>query len=471
MSTELEKRGTFGRLGFVLAASGSAIGLGNIWKFPYIAYENDGGSFVLIYLIAIALIGAPIMLAEIVLGRRTQQSPVGAFLDLVEGEAKGVAGGKLWSLVGWLGIASGFVILSYYAVIAGWTVYYVGRCFVWVTQGFGEAEAASLGSDFGAFLANPGLQITFHALFMVITVAVVILGVKAGIERTTSFLMPVLLGILLLLLINSVRTPGFGEAMAFLFHIGPISSDGILEAVGHAFFTLSLGMGAMITYGSYVSRKDSIPKAGLTICVLDTVIALMASTIMFSIIFSVDAAERAETFARSAVILFTTLPKMFFDLPGGGLLSPIFYLLVAMAALTSTISLLEVVVAYFIDRRGWSRRKSALVVGGLIFLCGIPSALSLGSVAFLGEMSLRGQVGFFTILDYLASNWMLPLGGLGIAVFTGWMLPTKLSRDELETGHGVVKLYGLWLFLLRFVCPLAILWIMYAVIFQARSFA
>jgi NSS family neurotransmitter:Na+ symporter len=283
--------------------------------------------------------------------------------------------------------------------------------------------------------------------------------------------MPVLLGILLLLLVNSIRTPGFGEAMAFLFHIGPITSDGILEAVGHAFFTLSLGMGAMITNGSYVSRKDSIPRAGLTICLLDTVIALMASTIMFSIIFSVDAAERAETFARSATILFTTLPRMFFDLPGGGLLSPVFYLLVAMAALTSTISLLEVVVAYFIDRRGWSRRKSALVVGGLIFLCGVPSALSLGSVAFLGEMSLRGQVGFFTILDYLASNWMLPLGGLGIAVFTGWMLPSKLSRDELETGHGPVKLYGLWLFLLRFVSPLAILWIMYTVIFLGRSFA
>ncbi|MCB1054131.1 MAG: sodium-dependent transporter [Acidobacteria bacterium] len=455
MSTEVQQRGTFGRLGFILAAAGSAIGLGNIWKFPYIAYENQGGSFVLVYLAAILLIGAPIMLAEIVIGRRTQQSPVGAFLVL----AKGVAGGKLWSLLGWLGIGSGFVILSYYSIIAGWTVYYFGRCLGWAMNGFTAADAANLGSSFGSFLANPEMQLTFHALFMVATVGVVMMGVKAGIERTTFILMPILAVILVILVVNSFRSPGFGEAIHFLFHIGPISASGVLEAVGHSFFTLSLGMGAMITYGSYVSRKDSIPKAGLTICFLDTLIALMASTIMFSIIFAVPVAERADTFQRSATILFTTLPRMFFALPGGGVLSPVFYLLVAFAALTSTISLLEVVVSYFIDRRGWGRKKAAFIVGAGIYLFGVPSALSLGYSEALGRVAIGSREGFFTVVDYLASNWMLPIGGLGISIFTGWFLAGRIAREELEEGHGPFPLFAVWRFLLRFVCPLAILWI------------
>jgi len=292
------------------------------------------------------------MFAEILIGRRTQQSPVGAFLSL----AKTAGTSPRWAWIGWLGILSGLTILSYYAVVAGWTVYYFGKCLVWSTTGFTEEVAATLGSDFGAFLGNGPMQILFHGLFMTATVGVVILGVKGGIERATKILMPVLLAILVLLVFASISSPGFGEAVSFLFHVGPIEADGLLEAVGHAFFTLSLGMGAMITYGSYVSRKESIPKAAATICFLDTAIALMASLIMFSIIFSVPLAERAGTFTRSSTMLFTTLPRMFYDLPMGAILSPVFYLLVAMAALTSTISLLEVVVSYFIDVRGWARR-------------------------------------------------------------------------------------------------------------------
>ena len=462
-----QQRGNFGGLGFILAAAGSAIGLGNIWKFPYIAYQNNGGSFVLVYLAAIVLIGVPIMLAEILIGRRTQQSPVGAFLSL----AKSAGTSPRWAWIGWLGILSGLTILSYYAVVAGWTVYYFGKCLVWSTTGFTEEVAANLGPDFGSFLANGPLQILFHGLFMAATIGVVMMGVKAGIERTTKILMPVLLAILLVMVFASMSSPGFGEAISFLFHIGPIEADGLLEAVGHAFFTLSLGMGAMITYGSYVSRRVSIPKAAATICILDTVIALMASLIMFSIIFSVPMAERAGTFTRSASILFTTLPKMFYELPFGAILSPVFYLLVAMAALTSTISLLEVVVSYFIDVKGWARRKATLAVGGAIFLLGVPSALSLGASSGLSNIALKPQVvGFFSIVDYLASNWFLPLGGLGLALFTGWFLKSKLSKEEIEVGHGPFRLHKVWLFLLRFVCPVAILWIIWAVI-NGRSFA
>lgn len=461
-----EQRGSFGGLGFILAAAGSAIGLGNIWKFPYIAYQNEGGSFVLVYLVAILLIGAPIMIAEILIGRRTQQSPVGAFLAMAEREGTS----KCWAWIGWLGILGGLTILSYYAVVAGWTVYYFGRCLAWSTRGFTAEAAESLGPDFGAFLGNGPLQVTFHGLFMAATVGVVILGVKGGIERAAKVLMPILLGILILLVFASAGSPGFRDALGFLFHIGPIHAEGLLEAVGHAFFTLSLGMGAMITYGSYVSRRESIPRAAATICILDTLIALMASVIMFSIIFAVPAAERGETFARSATILFTTLPRMFYELPFGAFLSPVFYMLVALAALTSTISLLEVVVSYFIDVRGWSRKFATLTVGATIFLLGVPSALSNGANSFFGSITLAGQSGFFSVVDYLASNWFLPLGGLGLALYTGWFLNARVSADEIEQGHGPFKLRKAWLFLLRFVCPLAILWIIWAVI-QGRSFA
>ena len=454
----MASRGTFGRMGFVLAASGSAVGLGNIWKFPYITYENGGGSFVLIYLAAVAVIGAPIMFAEVLIGRHTQLSPVGAFKKL---------GGKLWTPVGWLSIVGGSVILSYYAVIAGWTVYYVGQCLSWSFGGFTAEDAAGAAKRFDAFLANGPLQIVFAALFMGATIGIVMMGVRTGIERVTKLLMPILSGLLLLLAINAIWSPGFGEAMRFLFHIGPISAGSVLEAVGHAFFTLSLGMGAMLTYGSYIGREQSIPRSAAAVCLFDTFMGMAACVVMFSIIFSVPLAERGDTFTKSATILFTTLPRIFYDLPLGALLAPVFYLLVAMAALTSTISLLEVVVSYFIDVRGWQRKKAAFVAGGAIFLLGIPAALSLGASPSLSSI---GRGGVFGTLDYLASNWLLPVGGLLIAVFTGWVLDRKLILAELEHGHGPFPLFGLWRFSLRFVCPIAILWIIWAVI-GGRSFA
>jgi NSS family neurotransmitter:Na+ symporter len=458
----MKTRDKFSSLGFVVAAAGSAIGLGNIWKFPYITYANDGGSFVLIYLIAIALIGLPIMLAEILMGRRSQQSPVTAFLHF----SKDVAGGKLWSGVGFLGVAAGLVILSYYSVVAGWTVYYFGKCVQWSVSGFNETLAGSLDTEFGSFLGNGPLQILFHAIFMSLTVGVVISGIKGGIERVTKLLLPILMIILGLLCVAAMFTPGFGEAIRFLFHVGPIHTEAVLEAVGHSFFTLSLGMGALITYGSYLGRKQSIPRDALMICVLDTVIALMACVVMFSIIFSVPEAERATTFTKSATILFTTLPRMFYSLPGGVIIAPVFYLLVAFAALTSTISLLEVVASFLIDKLGWSRRKAALVSGGTIFATGVLAALSLGANQALSNWAPFGErdQGVFGVLDYFASNWMLPVGGLLTAIFVGWFLESKLTRDELEEGHGLFKVYGLWRFLLRYVCPLAIGWIILAVV-------
>jgi neurotransmitter:Na+ symporter, NSS family len=461
-------RGTFGRMGFILAAVGSAIGLGNIWKFPYITYANEGGSFVLVYLVAVALIGAPIMFAEILIGRRTQTNPVAAFATLGEK----LPGGRAWRLAGGLGVLTGFVLLSYYAVIAGWTVFYFGKGIGWSINGFDPGGGATLGESFGAFLANGPLQVLFHAIFMGLTVGVVVLGVKEGIERVTKILMPILAAILLLMLFNSISAPGFGEAVRFLFHVGPLDADAALEAVGHAFFTLSLGMGAMVTYGSYMSRKGSIPRASLAICVLDTVVALSASIIMFSIIFSVPEVDRATTFGRSSTILFTTLPQMFYSMALGRILAPLFYILVAFAALTSTISILEVVVSYLVDVRRWTRRKAAPVVGAAVFLLGIPCALSLGAHDGLSSMRPLGSLsqGVFDTFDYTVSNWLLPVGGLLTAIFAGWLLSSKVTREEIEEGHGPFPLFGAWKFALRFVSPIAILWILWAVI-QGRSFA
>ena len=463
----MEQRASFTRFGFIIAAAGSAIGLGNIWKFPYITYANDGGSFVLIYLAAVVAIGAPVMMAEILIGRRTSKSPVSAFLEL----SRGVAGGRLWGAVGYLGVATGFIILSYYSVVAGWTVYYFGKCLAWSARGFTPEIAASLGERFSAFLADPALQLGFHLFFMLLTMGVILLGVTEGIERVTRVLMPVLFVLLIVLVVASTLSPGFGEAIDFLFSATAIGRDGVLEAVGQAFFSLSLGMGAMITYGSYTQRKQSIRRDTAMICVLDTSIALMASVIMFSIIFSVPAAERGETFSASSTILFTTLPRMLYELPAGALWTPLFYLLVAFAALTSTISLLEVVVSYFIDHLGWRRRKATLVVGAVTIVLGGFAALSFGASSALTGWAPFGarDAGVFGSLDYLATNWLLPTGGFFIAVFTGWFLSNRLTRDELEAGAGPFGLHWLWKWSLRVVCPVAIGWIIFAVV-QGKAF-
>ena len=455
-------RGSFGRLGFVLAAAGSAIGLGNIWKFPYMTYENNGGSFVLVYLLAVVVVGLPIMMAEIVIGRSTQKSPVSAFLKLSH---------PGWSLIGWLGIMTGFVILSYYSVVAGWTVHYFIKGLSWSIHGFSAETSATLGNQFEAFVSNPWAQIGYHALFMCFSVLVVIFGVKSGIERLTRILMPILLLILISLVITSIWSKGFSEAMQFLFKPGKISPDSLLEAVGHAFFTLSLGMGAIITYGSYMTKRESIPRSAALVCLMDTLIAIMACVVMFSLIFSIPGSER-EQFSASIGVMFTTLPKLFYGLPGGVFLAPLFYILVAFAALTSTISLLEVVVSFFIDQLQWPRVRATLVMGFTIFGFGVLSALSLGASTGLSSWQPLGDKskGIFDTLDYLASNWFLPVGGIMIALFVGWVLPKALSRSEVEEGHGTFGLHSLWIFLLRFVAPMAIGWILYSVIFLGKSF-
>ena len=448
------------RMGFVMAAAGSAIGLGNLWKFPYITWHNNGGAFVLVYLLSVLVVGLPIMMAEILIGKRAQKSAVPAFVAI---------GHKRWSWIGIVGVLGGFVILGYYAVIAGWSISSFIECFNWSVSGY-VAPPEGAFEAFEAFQSDGATQLGLSAVFSVITLGVVWFGISGGIERVTKILMPVLFLILIYFVATSVTMNGFGEAMRFLFrpNFSELPAAGALEALGHAFFTLSLGMGLMITYGSYLTKSTSVTRVSAIVVVMDTVVALLACVIMFTIIYSTPGLS--EQVGKSTVgMLFVTLPTLFYSgaLPGGSILGPLFYLLVGFAALTSTISLLEVMVSYFIDSRGWSRAKASLVCAAGTYVNTVFSALSLGAVGFLSTFSLiDGKHGVLDHLDYLASNWMLPIGGFGLALFVGWVLDKKVSLEELnmtdESGNPTIH-YKLWRIFIRYVAPVAIAAVIIAV--------
>ena len=454
-------------MGFILAAAGSAIGLGNLWKFPYVTHQNEGGAFVLIYLAAVVLVGLPIMAAEVLIGRRARRSPVGTFSLLGAGRP----GGRAWAALGFMGVSAGFIILSYYSVVAGWTLHYI----VLAIQGQLSVlarDAVALQDHFvNGFLADGTQQVSYHLTFMAMTVGAVYFGVKQGIERVAKVLMPLLFTILIFLVIYSATTAGFKPAMKFLFrpNFGDLHASSVLEAVGQAFFSLSLGMGAMLTYGSYMRRDSSIPRSVVEICLLDSLMGILACVIMFSIIFTFDLEV-----TQSATILFTTLPTVLVQLPLGSLVLGLFFVLVAFAALTSTVSLMEVVSSYAIDELGWPRKRATLTMGAAIGIFGVLSALSLGSNSVLSRINLFGRSsseGVFSSLDYLAANWLLPLGGLLIALFVGWILNPQDVREELEEGHGAMgRSFGFLHFALRFVAPLAVGAILFSIIFLGAEY-
>ncbi len=356
-------RGSWGsRLGFILAAAGSAVGLGNVWKFPYVTGQNGGGFFVVLYLLCVAVVGLPILIAEVLLGRATQRSPVVAFQRLTSSHHP-------WVGVGWLGVAAGFVILSFYSVVAGWVVYYCGLA---LTDAFSGLPAKQIEAMFGALVGNPWTAVSCHGAFMVMTIGVVIGGVKAGIERWSRILMPALLLMLVGLAAYGATLPGFGEAMSFVFgaHADKLSGVGVLEAMGQAFFSLSLGMGAMLTYGSYLSKEMGLLKASAWVALLDTGIALLSALVIFPITATYGMAPQA-----GPGLVFKSIPVAFSQMPGGTALAIVFFLLLLFAALTSAVSLLEVVASSFIDLFGWRRWTTTMSMGAVIFFVGVPSAL------------------------------------------------------------------------------------------------
>ena len=440
------------RLGFILAAAGSAVGLGNIWKFPYITGENGGGWFVLIYLACIALIGLPIMMAEVLIGKTSQRSPVGAFRSMSTPASP-------WMGVGWLGVLAAFVILSYYSVVAGWAMHYT---WLSLSTGFAGMEADAIGETFGAVYEHPWINLGWHAGFMVLTIAIVARGVRGGIEAASRILMPILFLLLIVLLVYAMTREGFSDAFAFIFqpNADKLTGASVLEALGHSFFTLSLGMGAMITYGSYLRTKEDLVHASVTIAALDTLVALLACLVLFPIIFTVGMEPDA-----GPGLVFVSIPIAFGQMTGGAVLAPMFFLLLTFAALTSAISLLEVAVAYFVDEGGFNRVAATVCTGGVIFLFGIPSALSGGSSIFGDKFAGMTQTIFgegggknwFDFFDYLASNWMLPLGGLGIALFIAWRVSDKAREEAFASGNTLGRLYWSWILLLRYLVPVGVL--------------
>jgi NSS family neurotransmitter:Na+ symporter len=438
-------------VGFILAATGSAIGLGNLWKFPFITWENNGGAFVLVYLLCILGVGLPIMMAELLIGRRTQKSVVGALKEAV---------GPAWGWVGAWGVLCGFILLSYYTVIAGWSLYYFARTVDWMAEGFPAGTA--LGDVFGEQSSNGPLQLMLSLGFSAATIGIVYLGVQRGIERIARLFLPILFGILVLLLLSSFGMSGSREAWGFIFRpsFSELEPSGVLEALGHSFFTLSLGMGAMVTYGSYIARDQSIVKASAWIVLLDTLIALIATVIMFTAIFTAGMQDQVgET--GTVGMLFIALPQLFFQegvVPFGSILAPLFYVLVALAALTSTISLLEVVTSYVIDERGVGRHKATFLCGGAIFVFTILAALSFGSTQGIATMEVfSGKVGWFSTADHFVSNWMLPTGGFAITMAAGWFMTREDTESELIDGNepGWFR-YKIWRIFIRWVAPAAV---------------
>ncbi|MEE9259078.1 MAG: sodium-dependent transporter [Nitrospinaceae bacterium] len=436
------------RVGFILAASGSAVGLGNVWKFPYITGQNGGGAFVLIYLICILLIGLPIMLAEFTLGRKTNLNPVGAFQSLKPQSP--------WVGIGFMGVLAGFLILSFYSVVGGWTLAYVVKSLTHAVDHFATPQEA--GQFFGAFIADPVEVLIYHALFMGLCIAIVIRGVESGIERACDILMPTLVLMLLGLMIRSLTLPGAMEGVKFYLYpdFSKISPSVILIALGQAFFSLSLGMGAMLTYGSYLSEKENMTSCAVYVVLFDTLIALLMGMVIFPAVFAMGLEP-----TEGPSLVFSVLPTVFSSMPFGTLVSVVFFILLAIAALTSGISLLEVVVAYFIDQRGWPRKKAVLVMGGVIFALGVPSGLSFGVLA---DAKLMGMT-FFDHVDNVASNYLLPLGGMLMAIFVGWVWGPKAATEEIEKHETEFHWAEIWTFLIRYITPVLVLIVFLAKIF------
>lgn len=437
-------RGAFSsKIGFILAGAGSAIGLGAIWRFPYMTGQNGGAVFVLIFLLCCFLIGVPVMIAEITLGRHTQRNPVGTFNRL--------HGGWLWRVVGGLCVLSGFMIFSWYSVIAGWVVGYLWET---IRGTFNTVQTAEhVGEFFAGYVASPGTVIFLHFTIIAATALIVIRGVKDGIEALSKYLMPVLFVLLILLAVRAVTLPGAGAGLEFYLKpdFSKVNSKVLLAAMGQALFSLSIGMGTMLTYGSYLSKKEDIPAAAAWITFFEILISIIAG---FAILPAVSA--MGQDFTEGPRLIFVVLPSIFAMMPGGYWFGVGFYVLVLIAVLTSTVSILEVPVAYLVDERGWSRRNATLIVSGVSFILGIPAALAFGASSTLSHLPGLGT-DFFTLVSTAFGDISLSIGCLFIAIFLAWVWGVNKGVAEIEAGGTPFRLAPVWAFLLKYVAPISIL--------------
>jgi len=442
-------RGQWGSsYGFIMAAAGSAVGLGNIWRFPYITGQNGGGAFVIVYIFCVVLIGCPLIFNEIGLGRLTGKNPIGAFKD--------TGSKKFWITAGaLLAILVSFFVLTYYSVIAGWTLGYIFK------------TLSGNQTPFADFASQSGMIVGLTFVFIIITVLIVLGGVSGGIEKASKILMPMLFVLVFVVIARSVTLDGAAAGIDYYLNpdFSKINGTTVLNALGQAFFSMSIGWGIMITYGSYLSKDNNIVSSGLWVGFMDAGVALLGGLMVFPAVFAFGKDP-----AAGPALVFSVLPDVFSMMPGGNIVGAIFFLLLLVAALTSAISMLEVPASYFIDEKKWSRKKAAWIVAIAVFVLGIPSAMSFGGSEFFTNLSIptvdggRTTDGWFGILDYYFGTFFIVVAAFATAVYVGWIMKIDKVVGEIRQGApifgktllGGITFGGLWVFFIRFVCPIVI---------------
>jgi NSS family neurotransmitter:Na+ symporter len=434
------------RFSFVAAAAGAAVGLGNIWKFPYVMGENGGGAFVIVYLACILLLGLPILMAEMIIGRRGRMSPgLSARFLAIESDVSPV-----WQIAGWIGLVAGFLILSFYSVIAGWAFAYVPLS---ANGAFDGRDASYVAQLFADLTTDPTRLFFWSSLVIVSTCVVVMLGVKRGLEQAARILMPSLFILLIALAIYAGATGEFKAAVQFVFYpdFSKLTINSVLIALGHAFFTLSLASGVMMTYGAYMSQKESIVKTAIWIAIADTFVAMIAAMVIYPIVFAHDLVA-----GQGPGLIFVTLPVAFGNMTGGILIGTLFFVMLVFAAFTSTIAMIEAVVAWQMEARRITRGRACAEAGLVLWLL---SSLTVASFAGYDWAKLNLNIlgkeinNWFELLDHLTSNMMLPIGGLVVAIFVGWMLKSEVSEQELNSNP---LTYTIWRFCIRWITPVAV---------------
>jgi len=439
------KRETFSSgLAVFFATLSSAVGLGNIWKFPTVTGMNGGGAFLVTYLLCVLIVGLPIMIGEFYIGRRTRRNPVGAYKTLKPNSA--------WHSIGFMGVASGFLIMFFYSCVAGWVYSYVFKA---IRGDFANVTNETSGQIFGQTITGLMPPIAWQIGVMALVSAILVLGVKNGIEKISKTLMPVLFLLLIVIAIRSVTLPGAREGLTFLFHVdfSKLSGGVVLTALGLAFFKLSLAMGTMTTYGSYFTEDNNMIKTSVKVALSDTVVSLLAGIAIFPAVFSFNLQPEG-----GPGLLFETLPLVFSKIPFGGVLLVAFFALTAMAATTAMLSIVEVPVAYFTEEKGMTRTKSVLVTSSIIVLVGVLASLSATKGSLLGNVDIFGK-SFFDLFDYLSSNILLPVTGLLISIFVGYFVKKEDIKKEL-TNNGTLKMdktIDVFYFVIRYITPLLVI--------------
>ena len=447
-----------GRAGFLLAAVGSAVGLGNIWRFPYVAGENGGGAFVLIYVLCIALVAVPLIMGELAMGRRGRMSPVNTMRKLARDEGRSSG----WMVIGWLSVLAPMMGFMFYSVVAGWSLDYIVQAFSGAFSGY---DADSSQNAFAGMTSNPWRMAFWHGVFTVMTVAIVARGIRGGLEKAVKIMMPGLFLILAILVGYAAMTADFVAGWNFLFDwdLTKITPKVVLMAVGQAFFSVSVGVGAMLTYGAYLPKNVSIPKAAFVIASADTLVAILAGLAIFPIVFTYSL-----TPGSGPGLIFETLPIAFGQMPGGLVVGTLFFILMTFAALTSSISMIEPPVSWLEEHKGFSRKKMAIATGAVGYTGGLAALLSFNvwdDVYLLGVLAEFETKTIFGLFDYMTANVLIPLTAMLMAIFVGWRMSAASILEEFGIERGWA--FELWRFLMRFVAPLALGAIFYSNIFAS----